>query len=216
MCWYSLKLTGAAIAVWVVWCLLTAFVYRRVLGFQRKLIAANNEEAGLVQQIFSGLSKFRVHGAEEQAYHLWSKVFGETWKWNLALRWQGNYNTIIAAVQPFILTMLLYYIVIYGMQETVNDGNGVKVVQSGIGYAQFLAFEAAFSSFNATLNAVIPLVGTFFTIQPHIENLRPILEEVPENTEDKQEAEPLSGAIEVSHLTFAYITTIRCMLMYGV
>lgn len=204
MCWYSLKLTGAAIAVWVVWCLLTAFVYRRVLGFQRKLIAANNEEAGLVQQIFSGLSKFRVHGAEEQAYHLWSKVFGETWKWNLALRWQGNYNTIIAAVQPFILTMLLYYIVIYGMQETVNDGNGVKVVQSGIGYAQFLAFEAAFSSFNATLNAVIPLVGTFFTIQPHIENLRPILEEVPENTEDKQEAEPLSGAIEVSHLTFAY------------
>ena len=204
MCWYSLKLTAAAVAVWIVWCLITAFVYRRVLGFQRKLIAANNEEAGLVQQIFTGLSKFRVHGAEEQAYHLWSKVFGETWKWNLALRWQGNYNTIIAAAQPFILTMLLYYIVVYGMQGTVSDGNGGKAVQTGIGYAQFLAFEAAFSSFNATLNAVIPLVGTFFTIQPHIENLRPILEEVSETTEDKQEADPLSGAIEVSHLTFAY------------
>ncbi|WP_173444354.1 NHLP bacteriocin export ABC transporter permease/ATPase subunit [Selenomonas ruminantium] len=204
MCWYSLKLTAAAVAVWLVWCLITVFVYRRVLGFQRKLIAANNEEAGLVQQIFTGLSKFRVHGAEEQAYHLWSKVFGETWKWNLALRWQGNYNTIIAAAQPFILTMLLYYIVVYGMQGMVSDGNGGKAVQTGIGYAQFLAFEAAFSSFNATLNAVIPLVGTFFTIQPHIENLRPILEEVPETTEDKQEADPLSGAIEVSHLTFAY------------
>ena len=204
MCWYSVKLTAAAMVIWLVWCLITAFVYRRVLSFQRKLIAANNAEAGLVQQIFSGLGKFRVHGAEEQAYHLWSKVFGETWKWNLALRWQGNYNTIIAAAQPFILTMLLYYIVVYGMQETVPDGSGGQLVKEGIGYAQFMAFEAAFSSFNATLNAVIPLVGTFFTIQPHIENLRPLLEEVPETTEDKQEADPLSGAIEVSHLTFAY------------
>jgi len=204
MCWYSVKLTAAAMVIWLVWCLITAFVYRRVLSFQRKLIAANNAEAGLVQQIFSGLAKFRVHGAEEQAYHLWSKVFGETWKWNLALRWQGNYNTIIAAAQPFILTMLLYYIVVYGMQETVPDGSGGQLVKEGIGYAQFMAFEAAFSSFNATLNAVIPLVGTFFTIQPHIENLRPLLEEVPETTEDKQEADPLSGAIEVSHLTFAY------------
>ncbi len=204
MCWYSVKLTAAALVVWAVWCLITAFIYRRVLNFQRKLIAANNEEAGLVQQIFTGLAKFRVHGAEEQAYHLWSKVFGETWKWNLALRWQGNYNTIIAAAQPFILTMLLYYIVIYGMQETVADGSGGKMLKEGIGYAQFLAFEAAFSSFNGTLNAVIPLVGTFFTIQPHIENLRPILEEVPETTDDKMEADPLSGAIEVSHLTFAY------------
>ena len=204
MCWYSLKLTAAAMVVWGIWCLITAFIYRRVLSFQRKLITAKNEEAGLVQQVFTGLSKFRVHGAEEQAYHLWSKVFGVTWKWNLALRWQGNYNTIIAAVQPFVLNMLLYYIVVYGMQETVQTGNGGSMVQTGIGYAQFLAFEAAFSSFNGTLNAVIPLVGTFFTIQPHIENLRPILEEVPETTDDKLEADPLSGAIEVSHLTFAY------------
>ena len=204
MCWYSLKLTAAAVAVWLVWCLITAFVYRRVLSFQRRLVAANNEEAGLVQQIFSGLGKFRVHGAEEQAYHLWSRVFGETWKWNLALRWQNNYNTIISAVQPFILSMLLYYIVVYGMQEMVSDGMGGQVAQTGIGYAQFLAFEAAFSSFNGTLNALIPLVGTFFTIQPHIENLRPILEAMPETTEDKLEADPLSGAIEVSHLTFAY------------
>lgn len=204
MCWYSLKLTAAAMVVWLVWCLITAFIYRRVLRFQRNLIAAGNAEAGLVQQLFSGLAKFRVRGAEEQAYHLWSKVFGETWKWNLELRWQGNYNTIIAAIQPFILTMLLYYVVIYGMQQSVSDGNGGTVVTAGIGYAQFLAFEAAYSSFNATLNSVIPLIGTFFTIQPHIENLRPILEEVPETTEDKLEADPLSGAIEVSHLTFAY------------
>ena len=204
MCWYSLKLTAVAVVIWAIWCVITVAIYWRVLSYQRKLIAATNAEAGLVQQIFAGLGKFRVHGAEEQAYNLWSKVFGETWRWNLALRWQNNYNSIIGAAQPFILTMVLYYFAVYGLQDSSNTVADTEKVIIGIGYAQFLAFEAAFTAFNATLNSVIPLIGKFFSIQPHIENLRPILEEVPENTTDKVEADPLSGGIEVSHLSFAY------------
>lgn len=200
MCYYSLKLTGVAIAIWFVYAIITAFIYRRVIGFNRELIAANNKEAGIIQQIFAGLAKFREHGAEKQAYYLWSKVFGETWKWNLKLRWQGNYNQIIGSVQPFILTMALYYIAVYGMNEVGANGQTVQ----GIGYAQFIAFQAAFTSFNGTLNGIIPLVGQYFAIQPQIENFRPILKEVPESVGDKPDAGVLSGAIEVSHLTFGY------------
>ena len=201
MCYYSLKLTGVAIVVWFVYAIITAFIYRRVIGFNRKLIEANNQEAGMIQQIFAGLAKFREHGAEKQAYYLWSKVFGETWKWNLKLRWQGNYNSIIGSVQPFILSMALYYIAVYGMNEVGSNG---QVVQ-GIGYAQFIAFQAAFTSFNGTLNGIIPLIGQYFAIQPQIENFRPILKEVPESVGDKPDAGVLSGAIEVSHLTFGYV-----------
>lgn len=199
MCYYSLKLTAAAVAIWFVYAIITAFIYRRVIGFQRNLIAANNKEAGIVQQIFRGLAKFREHGAENQAFWLWSSVFGETWKWNLKLRWQGNYNMIIGSVQPFILTMCLYYIAVYGMNEVGANGQTVQ----GITYAQFIAFQGAFSSFNATLNGIIPLVGQYFAIQPHIENLRPILKEVPE-VSDKADAGILSGAIELSNVTFGY------------
>ncbi len=200
MCYYSLKLTGVAIAVWFVYAIITAFIYRRVIGFNRKLIDANNREAGMIQQIFAGLAKFREHGAEKQAYYLWSKVFGETWNWSLKLRWQGNYNQIIGSVQPFILTMALYYIAVYGMNEVGPNGQTMQ----GIGYAQFIAFQAAFTSFNGTLNGIIPLVGQYFAIQPHIENFRPILNEVPESVGDKPDAGILSGAIEVSNLTFGY------------
>ena len=201
MCYYSLKLTAVAIAVWFVYAIITAFIYRRVIGFNRELIAANNKEAGMIQQIFAGLAKFREHGAERQAYYLWSKVFGETWNWNLKLRWQGNYNQIIGSVQPFILTMALYYIAVYGMNEVGANGQTVQ----GIGYAQFIAFQAAFTSFNGTLNGIVPLVGQYFAIQPQIENFRPILNEVPESIGDKPDAGVLSGAIEVSHLTFGYV-----------
>ncbi|TYZ31098.1 NHLP bacteriocin export ABC transporter permease/ATPase subunit [Selenomonas caprae] len=201
MCYYSMKLTAAAIVVWLVYSLFVAIVLRRVLFFQRKIIEAGNKSAGTVQQIFAGLPKFRVQGAEEQAYNLWTRTFGEHWNWTLKLRWQNNYTSIISSIQPFVLTLILYYIAVYGMNEVSPDG---KIVNTGIGYAQFIAFNAAYSSFNGVMGGVIGLVSQYFAIQPQLENLRPILEAVPETTEEKQEAGQLSGAIEVSHLSFAY------------
>ena len=200
MCYYSLKLTAAALAVWIVYAVFVFFVYRRVIEFNRKLIECGNKTAGTVQQIFAGLAKFRVQGAEEQAYQLWARDFGEQWNWGLKLRWQNNYTSIIASIQPFILTMILYYVAVYGMNEVGANGQATQ----GIGYAQFIAFNAAYTSFNGTLGSVIGLIGQYFGIQPQIENLRPILNEVPESVSDKADAEVLSGVIEVNHLTFAY------------
>ena len=94
-----------------------------------------------------------------------------------------------------LLTMILYYVAF----NSNNDPSG-----GGIGYAQFIAFSAAFTSFNATVNSFIPLIGQIFSIRPHIENLRPILEAEPEVAEDRIDADVLSGAIEVNHITFAY------------
>ena len=200
MCYYSMKLTAAAVAVWAVYSIFEFFVFRRVLEFQRKIIEAGNQTAGTVQQIFAGLAKFRVQGAEEQAYHLWSRDFGRQWNYELALRWQNNYTSIISSIQPFILTMLLYYIAVNG----TGDAESGRAAQRGIGYAQFIAFSAAYSSFNGTLGSIMGFISTFFGIQPQLENLRPILQEVPESTGDKIDAETLTGAMEVSHLSFAY------------
>ena len=184
MCYYSLKLTAVAIVIWLIYCVITAFIYRRVLYFQRELIKASNA---------------KEHGSTKTAYWLWSEVFGETWKWNLALRWQGNYNGIIGSIQPFILNMALYYFAVYGMEEVVNG----QTVQ-GITYAQFIAFSAAYSTFNGTLNGFIPLVGQYFAIQPQLENLKPILEAEPEAYTEKADAGILSGAIEFRKVKFSY------------
>ena len=200
MCYYSIKLTAAAMALWLVYFVVIALIYRRVLYFQRQLIEAGNKTSGQVQQIFTGLPKFRTQNAETQAFNLWTKVFGEQWKWNLKLRWQGNYNAIIGSVQPFLLTLLLYYIVMYGMTEVVNG-----VPQRTINYPQFLAFSAAFSAFNGTVTSIIPLVVQIFAAMPHIENMKPIMETEPEVTEDKVDADVLTGAMEISHLSFGYL-----------
>lgn len=199
MCYYSMQLTAVAMLLWLLFLGTMAVIYRRVVSFQRNAIAAQNKTAGIVQQIFAGLAKFRIQGAEEQAYWLWSKPFGEAWKWKLALRWQSNYNSILTNAQPFLLTLLLYCFVFYVVNDPAALAKG-----EGIGYAQFLAFSAAYSGFNGTLSGLMPLMGQLFSIQPHIENLRPLLEELPEEVEDKAESEALSGVIEASHLTFSY------------
>ena len=201
MCYYSLKLTAAAVAIWIVYSLFVAVVLRRTLFFQRKIIDAGNKSAGMVQQIFAGLAKFRMQGAEEQAYSLWTRAFGEHWNWCLKLRWQSNYTSIIASIQPFVLTLVLYWIAVYGMQEVGPDG---KTVQQGIGYAQFIAFNAAYSGFNGVMGGVIGLVSQYFGIQPQLENLRPILQEIPETGGEKKDIGKLTGALSVQHLSFAY------------
>lgn len=199
MCYYSIRLTGVALLVWLVYFLVTAFIYRRVYGFQKNAVSAANKTSGQVLQIFNGLAKFRSQGAEEQAFYLWAKCFGEEWKWILKLRWQNNYSSIINAVQPLILTLLLYYTAIYGLEGKTLAGG-----QTAMSYAEFMGFQAAFSSFNTTLVSMIPLAVKFFSIRPHIENLRPILETEPETALDKLEAGQLSGEIELRHLSFAY------------
>lgn len=200
MCYYSFKLTGIALLVWIVYFIIIGYIYRKSSGYQKNAIAAANKTSAQVIQIFNGLPKFRSQGAEEQAFYLWAKCFGEEWKWNLKLRWQSNYSGIINAVQPLILTLMLYYVAIYGMGE-----NTVGKVQSSMSYAEFIGFQAAFSSFNTTLVSMIPLAVQFFNIRPHMENLRPILETEPETSVDKLEAGKLSGSIEVRNLSFAYI-----------
>lgn len=198
MCYYSIRLTGVALLVWFVYFLVTAVIYRRVYGFQKNALDAANRNAGRVLQIFNGLAKFRIQGAEEQAFYLWSKGFGEEWKWSLKMRWQSNYSSIINAVQPLILTLLLYYTAIHGLE---NKDESAKAAMT---YAEFLGFQAAFSVFNTTLVSMIPLAVKFFSIRPHIENIRPLLETEPETAADKLEAGQLSGAIEIRHLSFAY------------
>lgn len=202
MCYYSLKLTVAAIFLWVVYCTFMAFIYRRIVNFERNMVNAKNKTAGLIQQIFTGLAKFRIQGAEEQAFNLWSKLFGEEWKWNLQLRWLSNYSSIMTGIQPLIITMILYFLVANDMKEALEQGK--DPTKTVISYAQFIAFQTAFTGFNLTINSMIPTIAQFFKLRPSIENLQPILDEIPEVAEDKVDADVLSGSISVEHLSFSY------------
>ena len=201
MFWYSLPLTLLAVTISVTWTIISFALIHHSVKLRRELTQAHNKTAGIVQQIFTGLAKFRVQGNEEQAYHLWAKNFVNEWNWNWKIRWQGNYTSLLGMIQSTACILLMYFVVMHYVNELDADG---KIVKEGINYATFLAFQAAYGGFNGTLNAFLGAVGGFLAIQPQVENVKPLFEEEPEILDDKPDADILSGAIEVKDLTFAY------------
>ena len=200
MCWYSVELTIIAVLIWAVYTGLIAWLLRRMVLFRENMIFAQNKTSGILQQIFTGLPKFRMHGAESKAYRLWGNQFANEWKWNYSARWQRNHATILTAVQPILLSLALYYYVFDDISEAMLIGNTKGVIT----YASFLAFQAAYSAFNTSLAAAVPSLEEFCVLYPLFKNLKPILEAEPEITEEKIDADVLTGALAVRHLSFTY------------
>ena len=215
MCYYSMKLTGMALLVWLVYLAISIFLLYRLTRAQRDMTTASNKTSGILAQIFAGLAKFRTKGSEEQAYHLWGQQFAIELGHNIRARRLKNISTVIAAMQPMLLTLILYY---NGLLElaTSQSGGGTAAEALGLGAkpmtaATFIAFQSAFTAFNTSLVAIMPILEGMSVIKPYLDNLLPILEEMPETSEERQEAGVLSGAIEVRNLTFGYVPESRVL-----
>ncbi len=197
MFYYSPRLTGWALAVWAVYLGGALLLQRRNIRYQAKGVEASNRTSALVVELLNGLYAFKLQGNEEQAFSLWSRRFREEWGWNLRQRRIANRLDVINAVQPVILTMVVFY---FTVDMYTAGGTGEQVLP----FATFMAFQSLFTGFNATIIQFVPLLTQFYGIKPHIENIRPILEAVPETREDKLDAERLRGQIEVKNVFFAY------------
>ena len=198
MSYYSLKLTAVAVAFWLVYLLIAGLLQWRMVASKRQMLEATGKTAGQVLQIFNGLSKFRIQGAEASAFYLWAKCFGEQWKWNREFRWRSNWLELIYTLQPVLLTMVIFGLAMHWIETEKAAG------QPFITMPEFMAFNAAMIGFNATLTSTISLSAGLLDVVPMFERLKPILETEPEITENKTEAGELSGHIEVSNVSFRY------------
>ncbi|MCL2009857.1 MAG: NHLP bacteriocin export ABC transporter permease/ATPase subunit [Synergistaceae bacterium] len=198
MFYYNVRLTMISMALWAVYLLVNAFLYKNIVFSQRNMTRASNKASARTLQLFGGLTKFRLQGKEPAAFHLWSQTFGEEWTWGQKVRWQTNYISLINVMMPTVLSMVLFYVTM-GIMET-----GLAEGKIALDAAKFMGFLTAFTGFNATLTAFVPVVASLFTALPLLENIMPILETEPEATDDKVDAGRLSGEVEIKNLHFAY------------
>ncbi len=154
--------------VWIVYLGISVFLQWRMVTAKRHMLKATGETAGQVLQIFNGLSKFRMQGAEAQAFYLWSRKFGEQWKWNRKFRWKSNWLECVNTVQPVILNMLIFGLTMYWL-----DRNGVGAPANFITFPEFMGFNAALVGFNATLTGLIMVSANLLDVVPQLERIRP-------------------------------------------
>lgn len=199
MLYYSWQLTAVAMVVWLVYLGISVFLQWRMVTAKRHMLKATGETTGQVLQIFNGLSKFRMQGAEAQAFYLWSRKFGEQWKWNRKFRWKSNWLECVNTLQPVILNIVVFALTMHWLERNGAGGGG-----NFITFPEFMGFNAALVGFNTTLTGLVMVSANLLDIVPQLERIRPILEAEPEVVDDKAEIGLLSGWVEISNISFRY------------
>ncbi len=144
--------------------------------------------SGLVYQLFTGISKIKIAGAEVRAFSKWADIYSKMGK----IKFNPNvFIKISGAVSSAISlggTMLIYFI----------------VYQNNLAPADYIAFNTAFGAFSASIMQISTIVLQVANLKPSIELLEPILKETPESNEAKERVDKISGKIDINNLKFRY------------
>ena len=152
---------------------------------QKKQNEAESRTTGMMYQLFNGISKIRLAGAEVRAFYRWADSYKE--KPAMPNRYLQIFPIISTAISS-CGTIWLY----------------VTAYRSGLSASMYIAFQTAFSAFLMAVMALANLGHQLGGLKPAIDMIRPILEEVPENEGIKEQVKNLQGNIEVSNVKFRY------------
>ncbi|NJM41072.1 MAG: hypothetical protein HC853_09985 [Anaerolineae bacterium] len=188
---YSPTLALVAVALAVFAFCVTLSVSVLTVRSQRALQRMNVKLSGTILQILTGVTKFRVAGAEHFAFGLWAADFGELKQRYYKSRHASNVLTVFNGAFPLIAALG-----VFGMLAVSG--------RAALPVGDFLAFNLAFTQFMSAWMQVGSVVVIALSAVSTFEQIQPILETQPEVDETKVDPGDLSGRVEVSHVFFRY------------
>ena len=164
----------------------------RALLLQRNGAKLSGEIASRVFQILNGIPKLRAQGAENRAFALWATLFSRQKSLDVNVRRIGITLGTIDGAYGLVCSMAMFAAVAFLMPD----------MRAG----EFIAFSAAFGQFLGATMALSTALTGMLAVIPLYERAIPILETVPESADTAQAPGLLSGAIDVSGVSFRYNT----------
>ena len=162
-----------------------ALITRR---YEMMTMEANAELSGTVTALLNGIQKIKLAGAEDRAFSKWAHGY------STYARLAYNRPPLLRALPAVVgLVGLIGNIAIYFMAGVTS-----------VSVANYMAFNAAYGQITAAIMAFADIAGQMAQINPMLDMVAPILEEVPETAEDKPSVEALTGGIEVTDISFRY------------
>ena len=161
------------------------------VSYQRRKYDISGRMAGLVLQFIIGVAKLKVTGAEDRAFAMWAKEYGE--KSRIDYR-SGILDALLTCFNS------IFPIFVWGVIFWWYFTKDLKIMPTG----DFLAFHAAFASLLSAMLHLAMNLPSLMNIIPLYERAKPILETLPEIDESKSDPGVLGGAIEVSMACFRY------------
>jgi NHLM bacteriocin system ABC transporter ATP-binding protein len=177
----ALVVTLATIGITVVSVLMQTEVSR-----QQMLLSS--KESGISYSLISGVQKIRLAGAEKRAFGRWGKAYAKQAELAYNPPPFLKISSVLSQAVSLIGTMVIYY----------------AAIQSHVSVAEYYAFNAAYGMVSGAFMSAAGVALSVAQIRPTLEMVKPLFETVPEITKDKEVLTHLSGAVELSNVTFRY------------
>lgn len=158
------------------------------LKHEREAMAISAKLNGLVFALFSGIQKIKLTGSEKRGFAKWAELYKKQAKLTYDPPKLIKFASVINGVINMLGTLAFYYV----------------AVTRHVPVSNYMAFSASYGMISAALLSLSDLTTTFASIKPQLEMVEPILDASPETNVDKIVLDNLSGAIELSHVSFRY------------
>lgn len=162
---------------------------------QRRLFELRGRLSGRVLEIISGISKFRVAGAERRAFSLWGGDFAAQKTTALSARKVANGLSVFFSCYPLLALAVIFY-----CHSALESGSGERALTTGA----FLAFLSAFTQTMTAMAAFSSALVSVLMVVPLYERASPIFKTLPEADTAKASPGVLTGRIEISNVLFRY------------
>ena len=179
--WPSLIVTLVTLALSV----LSARVQMRI---DKERMTHSAKERGLVFSLITGIQKIRLSGAENRAFSRWAHQYVKSAQLMYNPPAIIRLSTVITTAVSLVGTGVMYYV----------------AVQNKVSVADYFAFSAAYGFIATAFKSLAAMALSAASIRPIIDLVKPLLAAQPETANNKETVTRLSGAIEMSHITFGY------------
>ena len=177
----SLIVTLATLAI----SLLSARVQMRI---DQETMVTTARERGLVYAFINGIQKIRLSGAENRAFAKWSDLYVQTATTTFNPPAIIRLSSVMTTAVSLIGTGVMYFI----------------AVQSRVTVADYFAFNASYAYISTAFSSLAAMALSAASIKPVVNLVKPLLSAKPETSDHRETVTRLSGAIEMSHVTFGY------------
>jgi len=210
---YSVPLAFMAVGLAFLLCLVVGGLTWAQLRHERKLALMRGRVEGFLLQLIIGVGKITVAAARERALSHWARIEAQQKRHTLAAQSVARLQAIFMVAFPPLTSIAVFLAVAWVAKDSAataqikalaNVDTGKDAAVEAMGAGAFLAFNAALGQFLSSMaQAVRSMTGVLGAV-PLWERARPVLDQPPEDGDDRHSPGPLNGGVEFSAVSFAY------------
>ncbi len=143
---------------------------------------------GLIYQLFKGIQKIRLVGAENRAFSQWAYQYANIAKLDFDPPFLIKSSAAITSLLTLIGTVFIYLL----------------AARTRISIASFMSFNVAYGMVSGSVLSLSMAAAALSSIGPIVHLLQPILKAAPEVSEAAARVKRLSGSFELNNVSFRY------------